>query len=232
LWHLAGNLDSRPIAADVEAVMSSRARRLLAEAEARANELQSKVDELDNQLAAANAALTSKLAEPAPAPIAAAAGAADASLMDPATGLFNEPFFRVTLNSRVSAARRHLRPVAVVLMQVASGVKEGTPTLTDPAIVAGGIQVTLRDADTACRLSDGRYAFVLEDTPENGAVWSMERLRRLLAERGTPVLLWAGVAAYPAHALEAVDLLSLAEQALADALQWTGQSRIEVALPE
>src|SRR5207253_217667 len=43
------------------------------------------------------------------------------TLTDPITGLFNESFFRVTLDTRVSAARRHLRPVAVVLVQVAPG---------------------------------------------------------------------------------------------------------------
>jgi hypothetical protein len=59
----------------------------------------------------------------------------------------------------------------------------------------------------------------------------MERLRRLLGDQGTDVLLWAGVAAYPAHALEAPALVTLATQALHDAMQWQ-QSRIEVALPE
>ena len=45
-------------------------------------------------------------------------------------------------------------------------------------------------------------------------------------------LLWAGVASYPAHALEPQELLVLAEKALASATEWTTQSRIEVALPE
>lgn len=56
-------------------------------------------------------------------------------------------------------------------------------------------------------------------------------MRRLLADQGSSVIVWAGVASYPAHALEAADLLRLAEQALVDATQWD-QSRIEVALPE
>jgi len=45
------------------------------------------------------------------------------------------------------------------------------------------------------------------------------------------VIVWAGIASYPAHALEAPALVALAETALADATQWQ-QSRIEVALPE
>jgi two-component system cell cycle response regulator len=213
----------------------SRARRELAAAEARADELEAKVAELDQQLAAANAALTSKLAEPPPAPVVTNTDNGEhgdtSSLIDPATGLFNEPFFRVTLNSRVSAARRHLRPVAVVLMQVAGGVKEGAPVLTDPMVVAAGIKVTLRDADTACRLSDGRYAFVLEDTPENGAVWTVERVRRALATEHPGQTLWAGISCYPAHAFDASELLERAGLALAAAQEWH-QDRIEVATSE
>jgi diguanylate cyclase (GGDEF)-like protein len=146
------------------------------------------------------------------------------ALHDEESGLLNEAYFRAALPNRVATARRVLRPISIVIVRLDDGAAARQ--------VAMALIETLRESDSACRLDDGAFALILEDTPENGAVWSMERLRRLLAERGTPVLLWAGVAAYPAHALEAVDLLSLAEQALADALQWTGQSRIEVALPE
>ncbi|MCU1377699.1 MAG: hypothetical protein JWN29_682, partial [Acidimicrobiales bacterium] len=41
---------------------------------------------------------------------------------------------------------------------------------------------------------------------------------------------WGGVASYPAHALEAADLLVLAEAALDAARQWA-DGRIEVATP-
>ncbi|MEA3019175.1 MAG: hypothetical protein QOI47_699 [Actinomycetota bacterium] len=145
------------------------------------------------------------------------------SLHDEESGLLNEAYFRAALPNRVATARRVLRPISVVLSQLASqGVARQ---------VAFALLDTLRESDTACRLEDGRFALILEDTPENGAVWTMERLRRLLADQGIDVVIWAGVASYPAHALEALDLLALAEQALRDAMQWT-QSRIEVALPE
>lgn len=146
------------------------------------------------------------------------------ALHDEESGLLNEAYFRAALPNRVATARRVLRPISIVLVQLDEGAAARQ--------VAMALLETLRESDSACRLDDGGFALILEDTPENGAVWSMERLRRLLAEQGTPVLLWAGVASYPAHALEAVDLLDLAERALADALQWTSQSRIEVALPE
>jgi GGDEF domain-containing protein len=150
------------------------------------------------------------------------------NLTDGATGLFNEQFFRVTLDTRVSAARRHLRPVAVVLVQVSHGVREGAESPVDPDFVAEGVRATLRDADTACRLDDGRFALILEDTPENGAVWTVERVRRALALERPGQTLWAGIACYPAHAFDAWDLFDRAARALEAAREWH-QDRIEVA---
>ena len=40
----------------------------------------------------------------------------------------------------------------------------------------------LRECDTACVLGPGEIGLVLEDTPENGAVWVVERLRRAMPE--------------------------------------------------
>ena len=211
-------------------VQLQHARRLLEEAHLQDTEQQEHVAAIERELTAANA----KLAEPQPASPIATPGILDGdgtALVDVTTGLFNEAFFRVTLNSRVSAARRHLRPVAVVLLQVAGGVKEGAATLTEPGVVAGAIHATLRDADTACRLRDGRYAFVLEDTPENGAVWTVERVRRALAIDHPGQTLWAGIACYPAHAFDAGELLDRAGQALTAAQEWH-QDRIEVATGE
>jgi len=150
------------------------------------------------------------------------------SLTDTTTGLFSEGYFRVALDARLSAARRHLRPVAVVLMDVVDGLGDGLPRPTVPTAVAEGIKETVRDADTACRLKDGRFALVLEDTPENGAIWTIERVRRHLAERHTGQTLWAGVACYPAHAFDAEEILKQAEDALIAAREWR-QDRIEVA---
>ena len=145
------------------------------------------------------------------------------SLHEPESGLLNEEYFKAALPNRVATARRVLRPISVVLARI------GSPQYARQ--VAYALLDTLRESDTACRLDDGGFALILEDTPENGAVWTIERLRRLLAEQGIEVIVWAGVASYPAHALEAPSLVSLAEGALVAAEEWK-QSRIEVALPE
>lgn len=167
----------------------------------------------------------------APEPEPSEAPSADDPLTDPDTGLFTEQYFRVTLDTRISAARRHLRPVALVLVDVVEDLQQGTPHPADASVVAEGIRQTLREADTACRLSDGTFALVLEDTPENGAVWTVERVRRGLALEHPNQTMWAGVACYPAHAFDADEIVERAAQALQAAREWH-QDRIEVATAE
>jgi GGDEF domain-containing protein len=221
------------VAAIVLAVLLVRERRTTAARNAHVRELESRIADLE----AANAAVQSALDEAAslaamePELSPELEGDVNDALTDAETGLFNEQFFRVTLETRVSAARRHLRPVAVVLVLVARGVRDGAPCPTEPAVVTEGVRATLRDADTACRLDDGRFALILEDTPENGAVWTVERIRRALAGSDGGHTLWAGIACYPAHAFDAWELFDRATRALEAAREWQ-QDRIEVATAE
>ena len=136
----------------------------------------------------------------------------------------------MALGWRLASARRHLRPVAVAIIDLVVGLPVEDRGPPAPEHVAEAIERTLRDADLACRLGDGRYAFIMEDTPETGAVWTVERLRRMLVGRFGSHTTWAGVACYPVHALDADDLLAQATAALASAHDWP-QDRIEVALP-
>lgn len=153
----------------------------------------------------------------------------DPTLVDRETGLFTETFFHVALESRIAAARRHLRPIAVVLLDVVEGLGAGKPSPAEVGVVSTTIRTTLREADTACRLRNGYYALLLEDTPENGAIWTVERLRRQLAEVRPGLTVWAGLACYPAHAFSPAEILEAAERALVSAREWR-QDRIEVAV--
>ncbi|MFN0092512.1 MAG: GGDEF domain-containing protein [Acidimicrobiales bacterium] len=158
----------------------------------------------------------------------AGASEIDDTLVDADTGLFSETYFKVALDARIAAARRRLRPVSVILLEVVSDVAAASPGLGDPQSITRAIRATLREADTAARLADGRYALVLEDTPENGAIWTVERLRsELVAERPDHTV-WAGVACYPAHAFDVDEILTQAVAALMAAREWR-QDRIEVA---
>lgn len=217
----------------VLALVAASARRETAAAAARVTELENSLRSLEAELQDARRPSSAPTHPAVQDPAAAGAGGGGRThgMTDPETGLFNQEFFRVALDSRVSAARRQLRPVAVVLAQVAGGVREGSPQATPAPVVAEAVRVTLRDADTACRLDDGRFALILEDTPENGAVWTVERVRRALAGAHPGQTLWAGIACYPAHAFDADELLERAGIALVAAQEWR-QDRIEVASPE
>ncbi len=152
-------------------------------------------------------------------------------IVDPSTGLFTEVYFRAVVEARVAAARRHLRPLALVLLEITQLDKDKERSEADPIAVASALLETLRDSDTACQTSKGLYAVVLEDTPENGAVWTVERIRRAIAEEQADVTVWAGVACYPAHAFEVRDLVGKASEALEAATEWH-QDRIEVAVAD
>lgn len=159
-----------------------------------------------------------------------AGGAGRQQIKDAQTGLFTETYFRAAVEARVAAARRHLRPVSVVLLEANSGTP-GNRVPADPALMSSYLLATLRESDTACRTSKGLYALVLEDTPENGAVWTVERIRRKIGEDDHKLTVWAGVACYPAHAFEVRDLVGKASEALDAAAEWH-QDRIEVAIPD
>jgi D-serine deaminase-like pyridoxal phosphate-dependent protein len=59
-------------------------------------------------------------------------------------------------------------------------------------------------------------------------VWTLERLRRAIADIDANMVQWAGIACYPAHAFNSGELLTKAEEALKTAWDWP-QARIEVA---
>jgi diguanylate cyclase (GGDEF)-like protein len=177
------------------------------------------VRSLGDQLAAAERQPASTVRIPS--------GGTDA-ITDAVTGLFSEDYFRVAVDARIAAARRHLRPVAVVLLEVIEGLRGPTPQVAHPVLVSETINATLREADTACRLVDGRFGLVLEDTSENGAIWTVERIRRSIADLQQSLTHRAGIASYPAHAFGSTELLQRATEALVAARDWN-QDRIEVA---
>lgn len=216
------------VAAVAAAVLAARLHVAVVEARACADALTERFDELDRARAEAERAAEQAERRAATRDEPRSAGGGIETVTDPVTGMFNETFFRVTLDQRVLAARRHLRPVALVLLDVVRTTGEERWAPADPVVVATALRTTLREADTACRLADGRFALVLEDTPEDGAVWAVERLRRTLLPGRPELVVWAGVACYPAHAFDAMDVLDRAAEALVSAREWR-RDRIEVA---
>ena len=159
-------------------------------------------------------------------------------LLDPETGLPDLPFFTLALEGRVSAARRHLWPVTVLLLEIGLAPECETGRARTDAIAgfADLLRRTLREADIACRTSTTRFAVVLDDTAEEGGVWTAERIQVAVSHDVSRVRrVAAGVASYPTHGLEAGDLVTGAQAALARACAMPagrGLGQVEVALPD
>ena len=156
-----------------------------------------------------------------------------ADITDADTGVFTQLFFDASLGKRISAARRGLRPLTVAMVEVVERVGEADMAHTSPQPVAAILTETLREADTVARLDSGIFAVLLEDTPENGAIWTLERVRRRVADDLPGRTMRAGMSCYPAYAFDADQLVSQSLEALDAAREWR-QDRIEVttASPE
>ena len=157
-------------------------------------------------------------------------------LVDPETGLPDRHYFELALDGRVAAARRHLWPVTVVLLDV--GLQPDAEDVTEAraqafASFSNLLRQTLREADIACRLSSTTMGLILEDTAEEGGVWTAQRLQIALSKDITRVRrLAAGVASYPSHGLRPNEVLLRAESALNRACQAEaghGLGEVEVA---
>ncbi len=154
-------------------------------------------------------------------------------ITDPETGVFTQVFFDASLGKRISAARRGLRPLTVAMVEVVERV--GEPDVAQPAAkpVAEILTDPLREADAVARMDSGVFAVLLEDTPENGAIWTLERIRRKISEDLPGCTVRAGMSCYPAYAFDADQLVGQSLTALDAAREWR-QDRIEVttASPE
>lgn len=140
-------------------------------------------------------------------------------LRDPETGLYSEVFYAASVPTRVASAKRALRPLSIAVLAVA-GMRA--------VDVAEALRRTLREADLACRLDHGRFGVLLDETPVEGAVRMAERLGAALHIETGSVQLWAGIAAYPADALDPVVLLDTADAALREAMA-SGRSKVQLA---
>jgi diguanylate cyclase (GGDEF)-like protein len=196
--------------------------------------LRARIDELEDAVAASREAMevTGRFAEMRAEREIEGVSAGNEARVDPESGLLDQHYFEITLESRVATARRHLQPVTLLLVTLEGEEEDPRAWKETLESFADLLQQTLREADTACQIGESSFAVVLEDTPEAGGVWAAERLRMALVRRGqTLVRLAAGVAAYPSHALAAADLLTRAQGAL-DNARAAGCSQVEIATTE
>lgn len=155
-------------------------------------------------------------------------------LVDDVTGMLDHRYFLVALERRVAASRRKLSPFSLVVVEL-HPEDPARHRVADQSmkVLAAVCRAVLRDADTGCRIDRNAVGLLLEDTPEAGAVWATERVRAgffATTFRGN-VKMAAGIAAYPAHALEP-DRLFAAARAAADRSHELGDESIQLATPD
>jgi diguanylate cyclase (GGDEF)-like protein len=158
------------------------------------------------------------------------------TLFDPETGLLDGRVFVVCLERKVAAARRHLRPLTVVLLDVSTGLAPGGAQRLEQLVAfARLLHTTLRDADVACRVGPVSFGLILEDTPEQGGVLAVERLQAAALAHGGPCVI-GSVASYPNHGLAAGEVLQRGRDALGRARQsqlgWLGGVHVASPAPD
>ncbi len=153
---------------------------------------------------------------------------------DSESGLLSHSFFPVYLDQRITAARRTLRPVSLVIFTLDGLETNDTKAPSDReffiSAVGDVVKRTLRESDCGFRIDENTFAAVMDDTTESGAVWAAERVRGVLHTGALAgrVTISAGVACYPSHALEPEDLISRATKALKIARD-RGVDQVEIA---
>jgi len=173
-------------------------------------------------------------AQPVLAPTGPILDVPEPPILDTETGLPDQRYFGVALEERVAAARRHLWPTTVLLLELEPADDDGVHS--GVIEFASLLRQTLRQSDVACRLDATTFGVILEDTAETGGVWSAERLQLVLTKRVSGVRrMAAGVASYPTHGLSAETILGRARDALARALETSaghGLGQVEVAVSD
>ena len=163
---------------------------------------------------------------------------------DALTGLFNRRYFERRLREECAHARRHLRPFALVILDLdhfklvndTYGHDDGDRVLRHMADV---IQAQLREDDVACRYGGEEFVLLLRATTGMAARIVANRLRANLANRPIPlgdkrdpkhITFSAGVsAADDRNGFNADDIVQRADQALYRAKRG-GRNRVESEL--
>ena len=153
------------------------------------------------------------------------------SITDSVTGLPDSRVFTVVLERKIALARRTLKPLSIIYFEV-ENFDSFAPYIQEHALRSTSrvIANSVRESDTICGLGHSVLAVVLDATSEAGAIWAADRVRKANSEAPSRdvVSLSAGVACYPSHAMEALDLMEAAKDACLRA-QAHGRGRIEVA---
>ncbi len=153
-------------------------------------------------------------------------------VFDVPSGLLRERFVAVVLQQKVAASRRKITPLSVLAIELDRLRTASRAAIDDGMKVLGDVlRATLRESDAACRLGDVLAIAVLEDTDQHGGLLAAERVRSALKTVSTDALtVSVGISCYPAHALDAPELVTRAGEALGIA-KAGGWDRVATAAP-
>ncbi|MFL5869201.1 MAG: diguanylate cyclase, partial [Thermoleophilaceae bacterium] len=148
---------------------------------------------------------------------------ADAARTDPLTGLQNRRGFEESFGVEVERARRHNRPLTVLLGDL-DHFKRVNDRLGHPAgdvaLKRAGelLRTGRRRIDLVARAGGEEFAVILPETGEGDAFLVSERMRtaveRAFEDSPVPITMTFGLATFPGHGTTADALLSSADQAL------------------
>jgi diguanylate cyclase (GGDEF)-like protein len=156
---------------------------------------------------------------------------------DELTGLANRRRFNEVLDLEVERAQRFHRALTLVLFDLDAlklvNDTHGHPG-GDAAIrhIALCLKAEIRRYEVAARIGGDEFAVLLVDTNFDQGRFVAEKLRSRIADATVPgigqVTISAGVAAIPAHAQTAPELVRIADQALYEAKR-AGRNRVAVS---
>ncbi|HET9450972.1 MAG TPA: sensor domain-containing diguanylate cyclase [Aggregicoccus sp.] len=149
------------------------------------------------------------------------------TLTDEHTGIYNARHLRAQLEQEVLRSRRFHHPLSLIFLDLdrfkavndAHGHLAGSATLRE---VGERLVACSRQVDVVCRYGGDEFAVLLVETGVDGAHLIAQRIRDALRERpflasqGLDVRLTAslGVATFPEHGEDALELLRAADQAM------------------
>ena len=161
------------------------------------------------------------------------------SLRDGLTGLYNQRYFRQSLNREIKRSARHKRSFSLLFCDIdhfkqfndANGHIEGDEALKDFSDI---LLERLRQTDVASRYGGEEFIVMLPETTKQNATYLAQDICGLVenhvfkgeeTQPGGKLTVSIGVASFPDDATDEVELLRLADQALYKAKE-EGRNRV------